>query len=457
MKKIVLSIVTVLTLNTQSFAFATLAPLLEVMNVANKGIEGIDSVLNLSITSDGISADGRILTDKVADNMTQWVPEPFQDNAKNAVDACLKDLKKSLMKNIKWPSVEICGHDIVADLKADIDDYLGALKLKYGWQSGHSSLVTSRTGKEPTEYLKKKNKEKLKEAINNNQAPADFGIKRGLDNANNSSDRAYEDDKNNVNFDIINYNQTLEDIKNISKGLVTLGVTFNPAIVSSANKQVNENTFIDIAIKRGIRNNQQLLNTFDNILKYKEVAREGGTDEAVENNKILNPTFLKNLVVLAPKNSKVNIAGTSGKTQIDYIGHSVKSIFNYMTEGTSPMLKPELAKEYFKNADETYVANDVDNFNYLVQGVKIYSDTMANYEQLVADNSENGKHRQITELLEGMLKMNFINLAQDYQYGKAMLNISNASDNVQIALLKNIADKIRLLNYTNANLNTVIK
>lgn len=471
-QKVFLSLILIGTLNTNIYAFDSAATI-PILTSISEAMKSVDGVLNISLGVDGFGADGRVLTDKVSNALTDYVPEPFRDNAKNAVDACLKDLRGKLFKDIKWPSVEVCGHDIMSDLKADVANYLKQLGTKYEWSllgggKGNGGLPISGTKGENKEWLKKHNKEVLKETISKNENPSANGIKAGMDNANNNSDKSYEYNKNEVNYDTVNYTQTLEDIKNISKNINTLGVNFNPAIVTSAGKQMNENTFIDVAITRNMRTNQQLINTYENVLKYREVANEGGTQEEVDNNKINNPAYLKNILVLVPKNITVPVTGASdeakasGKTQMDHISHSVQSILNFYTDSyengsSSPMLKADFLKEYFKNTGQDFISNDVDTYNYLVQATKIYHDAMFTQNELKADNSEEGKTQKLLVALESILKMQFVQVSQDYQYGKVMLNTTNASNNLQIALLKNIADKLRLLNYTNANLNTIIK
>lgn len=480
MKKLGLSIVTTFMLTTHSYAIGDAAVIVPAIETTTASVTSLTSALvanmGLSMSTEGFGANASLLTGNVASVTSKWVPEPFQDNVNNVVGACLQDLKGSLFKGIKWPSVEICGNDIIADLKADIDTYLNKMKLKYDWQIlGPRSGLIALERKEPTAFIRQAKKNNLNNVTQANKEPSKTGMDNSIKNINNSSDALNAGEKNKINYDIIVYNQTLENIKTIAKGEETLGVKFNAAIEASASNQMVENTHIDFHIQDTRRLNQQQINLYQNILEYKRQKSLGADKNVIDENKITNVSLFENMIAFEPKTFKVEIPGTketdgkggttSKKMTVDLIAQNVRSLATYLDDqaagkdlsSSSLEFSDKFLKEYFAHSEEKFNPSDINNFNYLVQAIKLLGDTLSDVKELTKNNSENGQAQLTNRWLEGLLHMQLLQIAQDFQATRSTLNVSHNNANLQIALMKNMTDKLRLLNYTNANINTMLK
>jgi len=283
MKKKIIFIMTLIILNTNAFGIVPVAAttgLLPVLKNIFKGTKQVFGAVKstglLQVSTSGFGIQASLLTNKVSQVTGQWVPEPFQDNVKNVVGSCLQDLQAKLFKRIKWPSVKVCGHDIIADLRDDIDNYIKEYIVRFNIELfGRSGLITYRKGGEyPEKDIRKTKKDIFNMVSQYANNPASSGINNSIDNINNLNDTLNQAEKREVVYNVLTYNQTLQNIKDISNGLNTLGVNFNSSIVESAGKQIEEDKHIAFQIKDTERLNQEEINLFSNIFEYRKIRNE---------------------------------------------------------------------------------------------------------------------------------------------------------------------------------------
>lgn len=466
LKKIFL-IIPIFCINTSLFAADAAVLLPTLKSIYDAGTETLNSVngfMNASLGINGLSADASILTTKVSAATTKWVPEPLQDNAQNAVQSCLQDFRQQLFSGISWPSVSICGRDIMADLKEDIADYIEKIGLTYSqkWLGENAWEKENKYnfGSEDEEKNYEKKVTQIKETISNNKNPAIAGKTAAVKQANTTSEQEYSFKKELLNYDIINYNQTLENIATISKGAKTLGINYNEALMTPANEHKLYNQTLDSVLIDTKRENQQLVNTFENIFKYKEIEENLASNKNITSsektkiinfNKITNQNMLKNYLVVG-KTSKTVSSNDSSilKSDIEETQHNFFNLAPYYDYSNGKI------SSIPSGIDELETPLDT-NLNYLTQARNIYKDVIKMSGEKTAQNTEEMYKRQLINLLEGNLKLQLIQIAQDYQYGKSMLNITNTNQNIQNSFLKTINDQLRLLQFTTSNINIDLK
>jgi len=468
-KRITVLIILIFSLNSSAFAGVDTIAMLPVLKNIFKGVadttKAVSGAMSFQASTNGFGLNASVLTNKVSDVTSKWVPQPFQDNVKNVVGSCLNDLKSKLFKKIKWPSVNVCGHDIIADLKNDIDDYIGQINEKMNWTINGFTFVSSLQRQENTAFIKKTKKEMITDLQNiyNSGNIGQSGLKASIDNINNSHDSHDIAKKKRVLYDVLTHNETLQDIVNISKNIETLGVKFNSAVVASASKQKNESLHMDLQIEDTQRLSNQQINMFQNVLEYKRLHNLGVDDKTVDQNKITNVSLFDSYMILRDKNTNVKLPGTKGKVVLDLISSKIESLASVFQENSSLSsssldFSEKFFKEYYKYSDSKGISKEnLDQFSYLTQAIKSFRDSMHNIKELSKNTSQEGNSLRNNAYLEGIMNLMLIQIAQDYQATKSTLNVNNINHSMEISLLKNISDKLRLLNYTNANLNTVLK
>jgi hypothetical protein len=457
MKK--LFVLLILLIGVNSYAVVTEAGAIPILkNLYKSGVEmtktlgGIQGTIKSSLNLDGFSVDGAVLTDKIAKETTEWVPSPFKDNAQNAVQACLQDFRKQLFAAIKWPSVNICGYDLIGDLKQDINDYLIALasnmEKKYGNLGANTKANES--SEEKTENKAQK-KNQLRETASNHNHPGITGRQKGIDMINDNSSFSFGIHREQQTFDNINLGRTLENIRNISNGMRVLGLKYNNDLLIPANLYKNQSIIQTDVIKNNMVYNQKEINSFTNILKYKEVEKILKDNGKTDNNLVIankvNNQMVKNYIVVRSNTEDISVPGTNGKMTKVITEHEYQPFLEVYDNGK---IDNDVLEEFNGN-------NKSNNFNYLIQANKIFSDVMNTTAQFVDSSDKDSKHRTLVTLLEGLNKLSLIQIAQDYQYDKVMLNITNNNSNVHTSLLKTLNDKIRLLQLTLNNLNIDLK
>ena len=473
MKKILSSsliIGSLLLIPQTSFALTETATLLPVLkNIFKAGTDTLQAVktsMNITASTNGFGINAQAMTNQVSNVASKWVPEPFQDNVKNVVGSCLQDLQGKLFKKIKWPSATICGHDIIADIKQDIDDQLKDINIKIIFTINGPSLVSPLYQSENTEYIRKV-KQKMINDLNGVYNEGDFsnkGIQSALDAINNTSDAKQANKQEDAIQKVITWNSTLDNIDKISKNLEVLGVHFNPTIVSSAAHYLsNDSKLTDAIISETKRYNRQDLNLFKNFFEYKKVNQiysHNHNNDIVDKNRILNVSKLSNYIVFDQGDKKYNITipGAKGKDiKVNLIANKITTLDKVTNPSSSDLgFNRKFFRNNYKDNGSNVNSNNITNFNYLTQAVKIYKNINENFGDLIQDTSNNGMQFRSTAYLEGIMQLLMIQIAQDYQYGVSDLNIKTNNAAITHSLLKNISDKLRLLHYTDANLNSIL-
>jgi len=417
-KRITVLIILIFSLNSSAFAGVDTIAMLPVLKNIFKGVadttKAVSGAMSFQASTNGFGLNASVFV-------------------KNVVGSCLNDLKSKLFKKIKWPSVNVCGHDIIADLKNDIDDYIGQINEKMNWTINGFTFVSSLQRQENTAFIKKTKKEMITDLQNiyNSGNIGQSGLKASIDNINNSHDSHDIAKKKRVLYDVLTHNETLQDIVNISKNIETLGVKFNSAVVASASKQKNESLHMDLQIEDTQRLSNQQINMFQNVLEYKRLHNLGVDDKTVDQNKITNVSLFDSYMILRDKNTNVKLPGTKGKVVLDLISSKIESLASVFQENSSLSsssldFSEKFFKEYYKYSDSKGISKEnLDQFSYLTQAIKSFRDSMHNIKELSKNTSQEGNSLRNNAYLEGIMNLMLIQIAQDYQATKSTLNVNN--------------------------------